>query len=68
MAGFDGIVIQGRAEDPVYLWIYDGNVEIRDAKPIWGNDSYESAEWLKGETSRKATVAVIGQAGERMTR
>ena len=68
MAGFDGIVIQGRAENPVYLWIYDGKWEIRDAKPVWGKDSYESAEWLKGETSPKATVAVIGQAGERMAK
>jgi aldehyde:ferredoxin oxidoreductase len=67
-AGFDGVVIAGKAEDPVYLWAYDGKVEIREAKPIWGRDSYESAAWLRAETSPKATMAVIGQAGERMIR
>jgi aldehyde:ferredoxin oxidoreductase len=67
-AGFDGIVIKGKAESPVYLWIQNGKTEIRDAKPIWGKDSYESAEWLKKETSKEATAAVIGPAGERMAK
>jgi len=67
-AGFDGIVIKGKAEDPVYLWIRDGKVEFRDANPIWGKDSYESADWLKKETSKGATAAVIGPAGERMAK
>ena len=67
-AGFDGIVIKGHSDLPVYLWIQDGKVEIRDARPIWGKDSYESADWLKKETSKEATVAVIGQAGERMAK
>jgi aldehyde:ferredoxin oxidoreductase len=67
-AGFDGIVVKGKADDPVYLWINEDKVEIRDAKPIWGKDSYESTEWLKRETSQKATTAVIGQAGERMAK
>jgi len=67
-AGFDGIVIKGRAESPVYLWVHDGKAEIRDAKPAWGKNSYESAEWLKKETSKEATAAVIGPAGERMAK
>jgi len=67
-AGFDGVVIKGKAESPVYLWIHEGKVEIRDAKPIWGKDSYESADWLKKETAKEATAAVIGPAGERMAR
>lgn len=66
--GFDGIAITGKSEQPVYLWIHDGGVEFRDARPIWGRDSYESAAFLKSETSEKATVAVIGPAGERLTR
>ena len=65
-AGFDGIIVKGRAERPVYLWIHDEGVEIRDAAPIWGKDSYESAAWLKSQTSTKATAAVIGPAGERL--
>ncbi|MGD0626563.1 MAG: aldehyde ferredoxin oxidoreductase family protein [Thermodesulfobacteriota bacterium] len=67
-AGFDGIVIKGKSEVPAYLWIQDGKAEIRDAKPIWGKDSYESADWLKKETSKEATAAVIGPAGERMAK
>jgi aldehyde:ferredoxin oxidoreductase len=67
-AGFDGIVIKGKSETPLYLWIRDGKVEFRDARPIWGKDSYESAEWLKRETVREATAAVIGPAGERMAK
>jgi aldehyde:ferredoxin oxidoreductase len=67
-AGFDGIRIEGSSEDPAYLWIQNGKVEVRDAKPIWGKDSYESTEWLKQETSKEATAAVIGPAGERMVK
>ncbi len=67
-AGFDGIVIKRRAEDPVYIWVQAGKAEIRDAKPIWGKDSYESAEWLKTQTAKEATAAVIGPAGERMAK
>ena len=67
-AGFDGIRIEGKSEGPVYLWIQNEKVEIRDAKPVWGKDSYESAEWLKKETSKESTVAVIGPAGERMAK
>jgi aldehyde:ferredoxin oxidoreductase len=35
-AGYDGLVIRGQAESPVYLWIKDGQVEFRDARPYWG--------------------------------
>ncbi len=65
-AGFDGLLVSGKADSPVYLFIHEGGVEIRDARPVWGKDSYDSAAWLKGETSREATVAVIGPAGERL--
>ena len=65
-AGFDGILIKEKADGPVYLWIHEGKVEVRDAKAIWGKDSYESADWLKKETAKEATAAVIGPAGERM--
>ncbi len=66
--GHDGIVVTGKADAPVYLWIHDGGVEIRDARPVMGKDSLESAGWLKGQTTNKASAAVIGPAGERMVR
>ncbi len=65
-AGFDGIIVKGKAELPVYLWINEDSVEIRDAQSVWGKNSYESAEWIKSETNTHASVAVIGQAGERL--
>jgi aldehyde:ferredoxin oxidoreductase len=66
--GFDGLAVTGKADAPVYLWIHDDGVEIRDAEPIWGRDSYASAEWLKSQTNRKAAAAVIGQAGEQQVK
>lgn len=66
--GFDGIVVTGKADTPVYLWIHDGGAEIRDASPVMGRDSLESARWLKSETTDKASAAVIGPAGERLVR
>jgi aldehyde:ferredoxin oxidoreductase len=65
-AGFDGVVVTGKADTPVYLWINDGQAELRDASPTWGQDAFDSAEWLKDQTHQKATAAVIGQAGENM--
>ena len=38
-AGFDAIVIKGKAPEPVYLWIEDGKVEFKDARHLWGHDS-----------------------------
>jgi len=63
-AGFDGMIISGRSSKPVYLLVYDGQVEIKDATHIWGKDTYESDRILREEIGRKATVAVIGPAGE----
>ncbi len=66
--GFDGIVITGKSDSPVYLWIHDKGVEIRDATNIWGQDTFDSSDHLKDATHKKATVAVIGQAGEQLAK
>jgi len=69
-AGFDGLVISGRAERPCYLWI-DGSserIELRDASHLWGKDYFETADTLLQETDRRAQVAGIGPAGERLVR
>jgi aldehyde:ferredoxin oxidoreductase len=63
-AGFDGIIIVGQSEKPVYLWVHDGKWEIRNASHLWGKDTYEIGPILKGETHEKAVVSAIGQAGE----
>lgn len=64
--GFDGIIFKGKASEPVYLWINDGQVEIRNAKHLWGKDTYEIDELLKKETDEKAVTTSIGVAGENM--
>ena len=67
-SGFDGIVVKGKAKRPVYLWIYNQDVEIRDAGHLWGKDTYEAADLLRKETDEKACPACIGRAGERLVR
>jgi aldehyde:ferredoxin oxidoreductase len=68
-AGFDSIIIKGRAKSPVYLWVHDGETEIRDAKHLWGLDIGESQEIIGKEVGEKlARIAQIGKAGERMVR
>lgn len=68
-AGYDGIVIEGEAEKPVYLWIKDGAVEIRDAGRIWGQGVLETEEAIQAETGEKlARVASIGPGGEKLVR
>jgi aldehyde:ferredoxin oxidoreductase len=62
--GFDGIIVTGKSNKPVYLWVHNGKWEIRNASHLWGKDSYEIDPILKGETHEKAVVSTIGQAGE----
>jgi aldehyde:ferredoxin oxidoreductase len=64
-AGYDGIIIRGIADEPVYLWIQDERIEFRSAEHIWGSDSLKANELIKQELKNEdATVATIGQAGE----
>ncbi len=68
-AGYDGLVIRGRAESPVYLWIKDGEVAFRDARPYWGRLSGEVQEGLERELGdRRIRVLQTGVAGERGVR
>lgn len=68
-AGFDHIVITGKAANPVYLWIQDGNVEIRDAGLIWGKTTYETETILREElVDDRVKIVSIGPAGENLVR
>ena len=65
-AGFDGVIVEGASQKPVYLWISDGKVELRDASKLWGMDSYATQNAIKEEVGdKKACVLCIGQAGEK---
>ena len=65
-AGFETLIVRNVAEKPVYLWINDDKVEIRDASHLWGKDIYETASLLEQELSSRASTLAIGQAGENM--
>jgi aldehyde:ferredoxin oxidoreductase len=62
--GYDGIIITGASEKPVYLYVTDENVEIKDASHLWGKDAFETEELLKEETDKRARFMSIGQGGE----
>ncbi|MCE5265202.1 MAG: aldehyde ferredoxin oxidoreductase family protein [Deltaproteobacteria bacterium] len=65
-AGYDLVIFEGKAEKPVYLWINDAAVEIRDAGEIWGKTVPETTEAVRAATDEEASVACIGPAGERL--
>ncbi len=68
-AGFDAVIVTGKAEKPSYLWINDGKVEIRSAEKIWGMETGPAQEMIRDELGEKrARVAMIGPAGENLVR
>jgi aldehyde:ferredoxin oxidoreductase len=68
-AGFDGLIVTGRAEKPVYLHLEKGKAEIRDASQLWGKDSYETQRLIKKELGDdNLSVACIARGGEKQTR
>ncbi|NJN97583.1 MAG: aldehyde ferredoxin oxidoreductase family protein [Anaerolineales bacterium] len=68
-AGFDAFIIKGKAARPVYLWVNDGQVELRDASHLWGKITGEVEAILKEELGDKdIEVAQVGPAGERGVR
>ncbi len=67
--GYDSIVIEGRAHLPVYLWIDNGKVEIRDACHLWGKTTWETLESIRKEHSDpNLHIVSIGPAGENLVR
>ncbi|NHI91144.1 MAG: aldehyde ferredoxin oxidoreductase [Candidatus Lokiarchaeota archaeon] len=69
LSGYDGIIIKGKAADPVYLLINEGEVEIKDASNIWGHDSFETEDKIRNERGDDGLkIASIGQAGENLVK
>ncbi|MHA1543081.1 MAG: aldehyde ferredoxin oxidoreductase N-terminal domain-containing protein, partial [Candidatus Hodarchaeales archaeon] len=67
--GYDHLLITGKADKPVYLWIHDEKVEIRDAKHLWGLDTFESQDKIQiDHEDKKIQSLVIGTAGEKLVR
>jgi len=80
-SGYDGVIITGRAPNPVYIFIRDGNAEIRDAKHLWGKDGKQTVKLINKEIIkeleserprrrlwREPGIIYIGPAGENMSR
>ncbi len=66
--GFDMFIIEGCAARPVYLWVHDGEAEIRPADHVWGKNVPDTEDALLVETDAKAKVASIGPAGEKLVK
>ncbi len=68
-AGFDAVVIKGRADNPVYLWMHDGEAELRTAEHLWGKVTDEAETLIREELEDdKIEIAQIGPAGENLVR
>ena len=67
-SGLNAIVVEGRLSSPGYLWIRDGEAEIRSADKLWGKTVSEATDAIRRETSLSASVAAIGPAGENLVK
>lgn len=68
-AGYDALIIQGKAPKPVYINIHNDSVTIEDAGFIWGKDTFEAQDALKEKLGdEKVQIAIIGPSGERLVR
>ena len=68
-AGFDGLLVTGKADKPSYLYVEDGNVEVRDADDLWGKGVHETVEILKERHGEKdLSVMAIGPGGENLSK
>jgi len=68
-AGYDLIVIEGKAHTPVYLWIHDDKVQIRDASHLWGKTTWETLDMIRNDIGDSSLhIASIGPAGENLVR
>ena len=67
--GYDGVIITGASDRPVYLWMTDKVVEIRDASHLWGKDTFETEDALREELDdKRVKVMSIGPAGENLVK
>jgi aldehyde:ferredoxin oxidoreductase len=65
-SGWDGLLVKGKADHPVFLYLREGKAEIRDAARLWGKDCYQTQSEIRAELQDdSASVACIGAGGER---
>ncbi len=68
-SGFDGVICEGKADKPIYIWINEGQIELKDASDLWGMDAIEAENKLKDVLGdKKVSFAGIGQSGEKLSK
>ncbi|MFA6449783.1 MAG: aldehyde ferredoxin oxidoreductase family protein [bacterium] len=68
-SGYDAIVVTGKADKPVYLWLHNGEAEIRDATGVWGKTTGDTRKAIRAELGdEKIQIACIGPGGEKLVR
>lgn len=69
-AGYDILIVEGKSEKPVYLWVTEDKVEIKDAVQLWGKDTYKTTDKIIEELGgdKQIKVACIGPAGENLVK
>ena len=67
-AGYDSMIISGKAAKPVYITIFDDDINIVDASDLWGKDNYDTADELWKRYSDECTILSIGPAGEKLSK
>ena len=68
-AGYDMIIVEGKSEKPVYLWIKDGKVSFRSADKLWGTMTFDCQQIIKDDLrDQNIRVAAIGPAGENLSK
>jgi aldehyde:ferredoxin oxidoreductase len=65
-AGYDALAVNGRADRPVYIYIHDGTVEMKDASTLWGQSSFDAADSIRAELGKGVSVLSIGPAAENL--
>jgi len=69
LAGYDMLIIEGKAEKPIYIWIKDGEVRFRDAGKLWGTQTSDCQQIIRDDLhDQNVRVACIGPAGERLSK
>ncbi len=66
-AGYDAIFFTGQAAEPVYLFVDNGSAELRDARALWGKDTYETEDLLWAELGDDVQTACIGPSSEKLS-
>ncbi|MBM4276510.1 MAG: aldehyde ferredoxin oxidoreductase family protein [Deltaproteobacteria bacterium] len=68
-AGYDVLIIEGKSEKPTYIWIKDGEVQLRDGSKVWGTRTFDCQQIIKDDLNdQNVRVACIGPAGENLSK